>query len=131
MQNGTRSEEIMNTVQSKVESVANEASENISEFLRNIRKTGDSAKKDALKNLNETAAAMRKQAREVSDDVDLRKQVDEVAQNLERTAMRLSKEADTVSQDAIKAVKSNPLRSVAIVFVIGLVVGLLLRDNGK
>jgi ElaB/YqjD/DUF883 family membrane-anchored ribosome-binding protein len=59
---------------------------------------------------------------------DLLDNADTLAMGLEKAANYLnSRDLDQMGEEAARTVRANPLRSVGIVFVVGVLVGLFLR----
>lgn len=111
---------------------AQEVQRSLQELGRLARKRADDAKIEAVKGLNSAAETLRREAREAGAAPEATEQVDRIAQGLERTATYLRRHSyEDMGEDVSHVVKRNPLRTLAIVFVVGLVVGLVMRGDTK
>lgn len=112
------------------EELAQETVKAMNELGRSARKRADDAKKEAVKGLNSAAESLRREARELGANPEIRGSVDEVARGLERTAIYLRKHSyEQMGQDVSRAVKGTSFRTFLIVFVVGVVVGLMMRGD--
>ena len=120
-------------VQDRAEEIANEAADNLRDLGRNARSSADDVKKQSVRLLNEAADTIRREARERGAGKDVRGGADDVAKSLERAAHYLKRHSyEDMSEDVTKRVQNNPWRIMAILFVVGVIVGLVLRgDNEK
>ena len=117
-------------VNKQTEAVSEDVQQSLNEIGRLARKQADDAKKEAVKGLNSAAATLRREAREAHANREVQESVNQIAHGLEKTATYLNKHSyEDMGEDVSRTVKGNPLRSIAIVFVIGLIVGLLLRGG--
>ena len=120
------------TIQDKAEDFLEDAGKSINEFRREARHKADSAKKDMVKTLHGAAHTIRKEARDAKVSREVRDHADGVAKGFERAAHYLNKHSYAdISEDVTDGVKSNPWRMLALIFVVGLIVGLLLRGDDK
>jgi hypothetical protein len=116
---------------SEVDRLTRDAAKGMGELGRTARKRADDAKKEAVKGLNSAAAAIRREARELGASPDIRDSVDEVARGLEHTAAYLRKRSyEEMGQDVNRVVRGNSFRTFLIIFVAGVVLGLLMRGGG-
>lgn len=119
----------------EVDRLTRDAATGMSEIGRTARKRADEAKKEAVKGLNSAAAAIRREARELGASPEIRDSVDDVARGLEQTATYLRKHSyEEMGQDVNRVVRGNSFRTFLIVFVVGVVIGLLMRggeDNAE
>ena len=120
-------------VQGRAEDIAVEAADSLRDLGRNARSSADDVKKQAVRLLNEAADTIRRESRERGASKELRGGADDVAKGLERAAHYLKRNTfDDMGEDVAKTVQRNPWRTMAILFVIGVIVGLVLRgDNEK
>lgn len=120
-------------MQARAEDIANEAADNLRDLGRNARSSADDVKKEAVRLLNNAADTIRHEARERGASKDVRGGADDVAKSLERAAHYLKRHSfEDMGDDVSKSVQKNPWRTAAILFVVGVVVGLILRgDNEK
>jgi hypothetical protein len=114
------------------ERVAEAASKTLDELAREASHQADSAKTEMVKNLYDAAKNMRKQARDAGLNDDVLDRVDDVAIGFEKTASYLkNKSYEDIGQDAVKTAKTYPLQIMAILFVVGVVIGLLMRGDSN
>jgi len=120
-------------VQNRAEDIAAEAADNLRDLGRNARSSAEDVKKQSVRLLNEAADTIRREARERGASKDVRGSADDVAKGLERAAHYLKRHSyEDMSEDVTKTVQRNPWRIMAILFVVGVIVGLVLRgDNDK
>jgi|GEM_PF-753954 len=131
-----RAEHIKQEATEKVEELKQMAQDQISqnapEVQRRLRETADDAKKEVVKQLNVAAETIRREAREANAGDDLKRNADDVAKGLEKAASYLgNRSVDEMGEDATRVVKNNPWRSVSVIFLIGLVIGMILRGDNK
>jgi hypothetical protein len=115
------------------ERLAEAASKTIDELAREASHQADGAKTEMVKNLYDAAKNMRKQARDAGLNDEVLDRVDDVAVGFEKAASYLKNNSyEDIGQDAVKTVKTYPMQIMAIVFVVGVIIGLLMRgDNNK
>lgn len=119
------------TLTDKAEDLIQDAGKSLSELGREAQGRAKDVKKDMVKTLHTAAHTMRKEARDAGASKDVRRQVDSVAKSFDRAAHYLNKHSyEDIGEDVVSGVRSNPWRLLAVIFVIGLVIGLLMRDNG-
>lgn len=120
-------------LQSRAEDIAADAADSLRDLSRNAQSSATDVKKQAVRLLNEAADTIRHEARERGASKDIRNSADDVARGLERAAHYLKRHSfDDMGEDVTKSVQRNPWRTMAILFVIGVIVGLILRgDNEK
>ena len=120
-------------LQSRAEDIAADAADSLRDLSRNAQSSATDVKKQAERLLNEAADPIRHEARERGASKDIRNSADDVARGLERAAHYLKRHSfDDMGEDVTKSVQRNPWRTMAILFVIGVIVGLILRgDNEK
>ena len=117
----------------QAEQLVEDAGKNVAELSREAQQQAQHAKTEMVKNLYDAAKNIRKQARDAGLNDEVLERVDEVAIGFEKTASYLkNKSYEDIGQDAVKTVKTYPMQIMAIVFVVGVVIGLLMRgDSGK
>lgn len=112
----------------EAQDVAQRTADELKEFGRELRKRAETVRLEVIKQLHNAAANIRKEANERKDEPFLRQNADKLAKGLEKTAHYLnSRDLDHLGEEASAAVRQNPMRTLAIVFVIGLIVGMILR----
>jgi ElaB/YqjD/DUF883 family membrane-anchored ribosome-binding protein len=115
-------------MQAEAQELAQRTAEELKELGRELRKRADVVRVEAAKQLRQAAETIRKEAQERGADESINQNADKFAKGLEKTAQYLN--AHTVEQmgeDAAASVRKNPLRVLAAVFVVGLLVGIFLR----
>jgi ElaB/YqjD/DUF883 family membrane-anchored ribosome-binding protein len=118
------------TIQDKAEDLFEDAGKNLSEFGREARHKADGAKRDMVKTLHDAAHTIRKEARGGNVSRDVRDHADNVARGFERAAHYLNRHSyEDIGEDITEGVKANPWRTLAVIFVIGLIIGLILRGD--
>jgi len=118
------------TVNERAERIADDASKNFEELGREVHHHAEHAKSDMVKTLYDAAKALRKQARDAGARGDVVDHVDNVAEGFEKAASYLKHNSySDIGEDAVHKAKSNPIQTMAIVLVIGVIIGLLLRGT--
>jgi ElaB/YqjD/DUF883 family membrane-anchored ribosome-binding protein len=118
------------TLPERAEELLEEAGKSLHELGREARHRADDAKVDMVKTLFNAAATLRKEAREAGATRDVRDQVDNVAKGFERAGTYLKRHSyEDIGEDVVEGVKTNPWRLLAVIFVVGLVIGLIMRGN--
>jgi ElaB/YqjD/DUF883 family membrane-anchored ribosome-binding protein len=98
------------------------------EMRREVYARAEEIRKEAAKKLNVAAENIRKEMRENEADEEAIAKVDEIAGHLERTAQYLNDNSlEEMGKDATQAVQANPWQALLVAFIIGFVVGMLLR----
>ena len=116
--------------QQMADDVAQAASDELKELGREFRKRAEDVRQEVVKQLHSAADLIRKEAKERDADPTLKDNADKLARGLEKTASYLnSRNIDQLGGEATRVVSHNPWRSIGLVFVIGLIVGLLLRRD--
>lgn len=114
----------------KVEDIGKVVNDNAQEAKRQFTQRANEARKEAVKQLHKVAALIRKQAHESQANSEVVASADSVAIGLEKAANYLnSHSAEEIGEEATKTVRENPWRSLAIVFMIGVVIGIFLRRD--
>lgn len=100
----------------------------INEIRREALAKAEEIRKEAAKKLNAAAESIRKDVRQHDADKEAVEKADEVAKHLEDTARYLgSHTLEDMGEEAVKVVQKYPWRTLAVVLVIGMIIGLLLR----
>lgn len=115
------------------ESVADAVSKNPNDFAREVRHTADEAKSNMVKTLYEAAKTMRKEARDAGAADEVLHGVDDVAKGFEKAATYLKNHSyEDMGEGAVKTVRTYPVQTMAILLIVGVIIGLLLRgDSGS
>ena len=115
----------------QAEQFVEDAGKSIADFSREAQHQAQTAKTEMVKNLYEAAKNMRKQARDAGLNDDVLDRVDDVAIGFEKAASYLKNNSyEDIGQDAVKTVKTYPLQIMTIVFIVGVIIGLLMRSGG-
>lgn len=121
-----------NGVDDRIEDMAQDVSKELRELGREVRKRADDVRKEAAKQLNTAATSIRKEVREAKVDAEAQQRADELAKGLEKAAHYLnSKSVDQMGGDATRVVQRYPMRAVVVTFVVGLLLGLMMRGDNK
>jgi hypothetical protein len=116
----------------KAEDILKDASKNIEELGREARHAADNAKLDMVKMLYDSAKNLRKQARDAGISGDVVERVDDVATGFEKAATYLKRHSyEDMGEDAVKTVRQYPLQILAVVLIIGVIIGMLMRGSGS
>jgi ElaB/YqjD/DUF883 family membrane-anchored ribosome-binding protein len=119
-------------VQDRAEQIRSEAEDSLHDLSRNARQSAEDVKKEAVRLLNNAADTIRRESRERGASHDVRDSADEVAHGLERAAHYLKRNSyEDIGQDVSKTVQRNPWRTVGIIFVVGVIIGLMLRGGDE
>lgn len=120
------------TAAEKAEQVAQEAQEELQELSRELRKRAEDARKEVVKQLNTVADTIRREARDAHASGEVKASADSVAKNLEKAAHYInSRSVDRLGEDAVRVVRKNSMTAIIIAFVIGLLIGLMMRGDSK
>lgn len=115
-------------VKEQAEKLQTEAAEELKELGRELRTRAEAAREEVVKQLHNVAAGMRKEVRDRKADPNLKANVDRMASGLEKAATYLnSRNLDQIGEDATKVVRTNPWRTLAVIFIVGLIIGVFLR----
>jgi ElaB/YqjD/DUF883 family membrane-anchored ribosome-binding protein len=109
-----------------------EVSKEISELGRELRQKADDIRKETVKQLHSAAESIRKEAREASDSSEAHKAADEIAKGLERAAHFLNnRSVEQMGVEATRVVRRNPMRVMFVTFVVGLMLGMMMRGGDR
>jgi ElaB/YqjD/DUF883 family membrane-anchored ribosome-binding protein len=121
-----------NGTDANVEDVAQDVSKELRELGRELRHRADDVRKEAAKQLNTAADTIRKEVRQAGAGTEFQDSADELAKGLEKAASYLnSKSVEQMGGDATRVVQRYPLRAVFVTFIVGLLIGLLLKGDSK
>jgi len=116
----------------KVHDTVEDAAQDLGELGRELRHKANDIRKETVKQLNTAAETIRKEAREASDSPEAHKAADEVAKGLEKAAHYLNnRSVEQMGMEATRVVKRNPMRTLFITFVVGLLLGMMMRGGDK
>ena len=121
-----------NGTDEKVQEVAQDVSKELRELGRELRGRANDVRKEAAKSLNNVASTIRKEVREAGAGDEAKQSADELAKGLEKAASFLnSKSVEDMGGDATRVVQRYPLRAVFITFIVGLLIGIVMRGDDK
>lgn len=108
---------------------APEINDSLDDIRDDLRERANKARLDVVKQLYNMAETIRKEVNESEDiDEEAKQQADKFVTGLEKAATYLNQNTvDELGEDATDVVRRNPWKTMGIVFVVGLVIGLLLR----
>ncbi len=126
-----KADEVRQQVEDTVEDVREDVEQRVTELRREAQARAEDVKREAAKQLNTAAETIRREARESGQvDEEALQRIDDIAQRLEKTAGYLSsRSVQDISGDAAKVVVRNPWRAVIVSFVVGFLLGLMLRGD--
>jgi ElaB/YqjD/DUF883 family membrane-anchored ribosome-binding protein len=106
------------------------SADELQEMGREIREKADDVREEVVRQLHNAAETIRKEVREAKVDGDLVNKADGIATGLEKAANYLnSRTVDELGGEAVEIVRKNPWRNLAIIFIVGLVIGIFLRRD--
>jgi hypothetical protein len=121
-----------NGTDEKVQEAAQDVSKELRELGRELRGRANDVRKEAAKSLNSVASTIRKEVRDVGAGNEAMQSADELAKGLEKAASFLnSKSVEDMGGDATKVVQRYPLRAVFLTFIVGLLIGIVMRGDDK
>ena len=121
-----------NGTDEKVHEAAQDVSKELRELGRELQKRADGVRKEAAKQLNTAAETIRKEVRQVDAGEEAMQSADELAKGLEKAASYLnSKSVEQMGGDATRVVQRYPLRAVFVTFIVGLLLGMMMRGDNK
>jgi len=121
-----------NGTEDKVQDTVQDVSKELRELGRELRGRANDVRKEAAKSLNSVAATIRKEVRDVGAGTEAMQNADELAKGLEKAAAYLnSKSVEDMGGDATRVVQRYPLRAVFITFIVGLLLGMMMRGDNK
>ena len=121
-----------NGTDEKVQEVAQDVSKELRELGRELRGRANDVRKEAAKSLNNVASTIRKEVREAGAGDEAKQSADELAKGLEKAAAFLnSKSVEAMGGDATRVVQRYPMRAVFVTFIVGLLIGIMMRGDNK
>ncbi len=113
-----------------MQDVAEDLQRELRELQRQLRGRANDVRKEVVKQLYTGADAIRKEARQSDAGDEAKRSADEIARGLEKAASYLnSRSVENMGEEAVRVVKRNPMRAVIIAFVIGLLMGIMMRGD--
>lgn len=121
-----------NGTDEKVQEAAQDVSKELRELGRELRGRANDVRKEAAKSLNNVATTIRKEVREAGAGDEAKQSADELAKGLEKAAAFLNnKSVEDMGGDATRVVQRYPLRAVFVTFIVGLLIGIMMRGDDK
>ena len=112
----------------KTEDAAQVVSDEVKELGRELRQRAEEAREEVVKQLHNAAEFIRKESKQRDVDPAVKENAQRLAKGLEKSAHYLnSRNIDQLGEDATRVVKRNPWRTMAIIFVVGLIMGVMMR----
>lgn len=122
----------MNGTGEKVHGAAQDVNNDLAELGRELRHRANDIRKETVKQLNNAADSIRKETRESTESTEAHKAADEVAKGLEKAAQYLNnRSVEEMGLEATRVVRRNPVRVVFITFIVGLLMGMMMRGGDK
>lgn len=116
----------------KAEQVAEEVRKDVKEFGREVRQRAEDVKKEAVKQLNSRADAIRKEVRAAGLEPEVVAQMDQMAAGLEKAAGYLNNHSlEQMGEDIDRVIDQNTGRVIVIMLIIGFILGFLFRGGRK
>lgn len=101
--------------------------EELQEMMREFHQRAEGVRVEAIKQLNNAAETIRREAREAGLSEPTTQRADDLAGGLEKTANYLnSRTVEDMGKDATEVVKENPWQTIGVIFIIGMIIGLIL-----
>ena len=102
------------------------------ERARELRQQAEDVRHEVIKQLHNAADKLRSDVRESDADTETRVSMDAIAKGMERAAGYLnSRSLEELGQEAGKKIRRNPGKTFAAIFIVGLIIGILLRNGGE
>jgi len=126
---GTEAQKAAENVQQTVAQAGTEAMRGVSDASRNMREAAYGVKESASNSLLGAAESIRREAVKGGSE-DMIRQAHKLARSMEKAAVYLDSHTfDQIGTDAAETVRENPWQALGIVFIIGLLLGMLAGNN--
>lgn len=113
-----------------MQDVTEDIQRELRELQRELRGRANDVRKEVVKQLYAGAEAVRKEARQAAAGDDAKRSADEIARGLEKAASYLnSRSVEDMGEEAVRVVRANPIRAVIGAFVVGLLMGMMMRGD--
>lgn len=128
---GRTPEDVRRQAEQTADEIRESVEKKVAELRREAQARAEDMKREAAKQLNTAAETIRREARESGQiDADALKRIDDIAARLEKTANYLnSRSVQEIGSDATRIVVRNPWRAVIVSFIVGFLLGLMLRGD--
>lgn len=115
-----------------MQEVAEDIQRELRELQRQLRGRANDVRKEVVKQLNTGADTIRKEARQSPAGSEAKQSADEIARGLEKAASYLnSRSVEDMGEEAVRVVRRNPMRAVIIAFVVGLLMGIMMKGDNR
>lgn len=115
-----------------MQEVAEDIQRELRELQRQLRGRANDVRKEVVRQLNAGADTIRKEARQSSAGNEAKQSADEIARGLEKAASYLnSRSVEDMGEEAVRVVRRNPMRAVIIAFVVGLLMGIMMKGDNR
>jgi ElaB/YqjD/DUF883 family membrane-anchored ribosome-binding protein len=115
-----------------MQDVTEDIQRELREVQRQLRGQANDVRKEVVKQLYTGAETIRKEARQSNVSNEAKHSADEIARGLEKAASYLnSRSVEDMGEEAVRVVRANPIRAVIIAFVVGLLMGLMMRGDNS
>lgn len=116
----------------RIEDARNAIEGDLQELARQFRERAEETRKGIIGSLNDASAKLRQEAREAGLPEEAIEGIDGFLNNFERAANYLQNtDAEQVVKDVAEGAKQNIVPISIILFIIGLVIGVILRGDSK
>ncbi|GIL14114.1 MAG: hypothetical protein BroJett038_28340 [Chloroflexota bacterium] len=116
----------------KAQDAAQEIARDLRELQRELRSRANDVRKEVVKQLYAGAETLRREATEAKVSGEAKHSADELARGLEKAAAYLnSRSVEDMGEEAVRVVRKNPMRAVIVAFVVGLLMGMMMRSGDK
>lgn len=113
-----------------MQDVTEDIQRELRELQRQLRGRANEVRKEVVKQLYTGAETVRREARQSSASDEAKSSADEIARGLEKAASYLnSRSVEDMGDEAVRVVRANPVRAVIGAFVVGLLMGLMMRGD--
>lgn len=111
--------------------ISTEAARSATEARRAMRESAYAVKESAANALLSAAENIRREAVN-SGSEDVIRQAHQLSRGMEKAAVYLdSRTLDQIGEDATEVIKENPWQTLGITFLIGLIIGLIMRSGRR
>ncbi len=126
---GAEAQKAAENVQQTVAQVRTDAWRTAGETSRSMRESAYNVKETAANSLLSAAENIRREAVKGGNE-DMIRQAHRLARSMEKAAVYLdSRTFDQIGEDATETVRDNPWKALSVAFILGLLIGLIMRDT--
>lgn len=121
-----------NGAATQADDVKQDVQDDLKEMGREIRQRANDVKQEVVKQLYAAAETIRKEVKESQLEGDGKNTANDVAKGLEKAATYLnSRSVEQMGGEATRVVRRNPMRAVMVAFIVGLLLGVIVRGGDK